>query len=80
MPERPFRPIRVKTPSGHPSEIGTALEAIEFVKSLDPEIRDKLHWRLAVFALEDLEGGLGTYEKAHAALHNALATEDWLAD
>jgi hypothetical protein len=80
MPERPFRLIRLRTPAGFPSEIGTAQAAIAFVNSLDPETRARLHWRLAAFALEDVEGGLDTYEKAHAALHNALATEGWLAD
>jgi hypothetical protein len=80
MPEQPFRLIRLKTPAGVLSEIGTAQAAIAFVKSLDPETRARLHWRLVAFAMEDLEDGLGTFEKAHSALHTALATEGWLAD
>jgi hypothetical protein len=85
MPERPFKLIKLKkTPAGSPrtfpSEISTAQAAIEFVNSLDPETRGKLHWRVVASVLNGLAAGQGSFDQAGRALRHALATEGWLAN
>jgi hypothetical protein len=83
-----FKMIKLKkTPAGSartfPSEIRTVQAAIAFVKSLNPERRAKLHWKLAASALATLDTGpigRGAYERANRAMRHALATERWLAD
>src|SRR5262249_26167976 len=72
MPERPFKLIKLKkTPAGSgrafPSEINTAQAAIAFVRSLDPETRAKLHWRVAASALNGLAAGQGSFDQAGRA-------------
>jgi len=85
MPERPFKLIKLKkTPAASgrafPSEINTAQAAIAFVRSLDPETRAKLHWRVAASALNGLAAGQGSFDQAGRAMRHALATEGRLAD
>jgi hypothetical protein len=85
MPERPFKSIKLKkAPAGSarafPSEINTAQAAIAFVNSLDPETRDKLHWRVAASTLNGLAAGQGSFDQVGRAMRHALATEGWLAD
>jgi hypothetical protein len=78
--ERPFKAGSAQT---FPSEIRTVQAAIAFVKSLNPERRAKLHWKLAASALAALDTGpigRGAYERANRAMRHALATERWLAD
>jgi len=83
-----FKTIKLKkTPAGRaqtfPSEIKTVQAAIAFVKSLEPKMRAKLHWKLAASALAALDTGPireGTYDRANKALRRALAFERWLAD
>ena len=57
-----FKTIKLKkTPAGRaqkfPSEIKTVQAAIAFVKSLEPKMRAKLHWKLAASALAALDTG-----------------------
>ena len=88
MSRRPFKTIKLKKkPAGaaltFPSEIRTVQAAIAFVKSLEPKMRAKLHWRLAQSALAALDTGpveQGTYDRANRAVRHALAAERWLAD
>jgi hypothetical protein len=42
--------------------------------------RQEIHWAVAISALDALTTAKGNYEKAREAMHNALATEGWLAD
>src|SRR5215813_2849539 len=63
-----------------PSEINTAQAAIAFVRSLDPETRAKLHWRVAASALNGLAAGQGSFDQAGRAMRHALATEGWLVN
>jgi hypothetical protein len=84
-PQRPFKLIKLKQPlagsgRGFPTEINTAQAAIAFVNSLDPETRDKLHWRVAASTLNGLAAGQGSFDQAGRAMRHALAQEGWLAD
>jgi hypothetical protein len=81
----PFKPIKLKTPRGasrpFPREIRSISAAKDFVKSYvetDPEKRAQLHWTLAISALDAVATG-GSYAHARRAMHEALATEGWLA-
>ena len=88
MTERPFQTIKLKKkpagpPHAFPSDIRTVQAASAFVKSLEPKIRAKLHWRLAASALAALDTGPmreGAYDRANKAMRQALAAERWLAD
>jgi hypothetical protein len=78
MPQRPFKLIKLKQPlagsgRGFPAEINTAQAAIAFVNSLDPETRDKLHWRVAASTLNGLAAGQGSFDQAGRAMRHALA-------
>jgi len=83
-----FKTIKLKKgPAGpaltFPSEIKTVQAAIALLKSLEPKIRAKLHWRLAASALAALDTRPireGTYDRANKAMRHALAAERWLSD
>jgi hypothetical protein len=84
MPQRPFKLIKLKRPAGaakkFPSEISTPQAAVEFVNSLDPETRAKLHWRVAASALNGVATRQGSSDQAGRAMRHALAQEGWLVD
>jgi hypothetical protein len=81
--ERPFKPIRLKTPPSaslpFPSTISSVQDARKFVNShIDSAKRTELHWKLAISALHAVVDR-GSYDHARKAMHHALATEGWLA-
>jgi len=78
----PFRPIKLRTPSGasrqFPPEIRSVSAAMAFIDAhVAPAKQNEMHWRLARDALLNAVATGGSYAHARQAMHHALATEGW---
>jgi len=81
MSDLPFEPIKLKASAGGPPYLRSIQAARNFVTvHVDSEKCKELHWIAAISALDTVINGNGSFAHARLAMHNALATEGWLAE
>jgi len=68
MPDRPFKPIKLKHGDNRPFEITSIQAASEFLNKHvgEEKAREELHWKLAKRALDAVNGG--SYEQARRSV------------